>query len=229
MTAKRSTNWFWSDWAGDLAVRRLSPAERGLWIDLLALAAVAAPIGYVCDDRGDPLTYEEIARFANCSPTEAESLIAGILKKGAASRDRTGRLFNRRMVRDLELSEKKRRAGKVGAAATALRWQAFNGVPGQVPGHVPRHTGTRASSNKNLTSNLSGIARARASGADAPQQKSGSATDPGDAKPRIKPTSELAATIESKGWTGAPEPVRRGVDASDDLASTIRAKGWVQS
>lgn len=159
MSAKQSTNWFWSDWAGDQAVRSLTPAERGLWIDLLTLAAVGQPTGYVVDARGEPVPLEQIARFANCSAAEASSLIAGILAKGAASQDRTGRLFNRRMVRDVELSVKKRRAGHLGAVATQLKWQALNGVPQHLPGHVPRHTGTRSSKKEKITSTSSGAAR----------------------------------------------------------------------
>ena len=139
MSAHQSTQWFWSDWAGDLEVRRLTLAERGLWIDLLALAAVGKPTGYVCDQRGNPISYEEIARFANATPTEVESLIAGILEKGAASRDRTGRLFNRRMTRQAEKSAKKRTAGKLGGEHTRLKWLELNGVPQHLPEHVPRH------------------------------------------------------------------------------------------
>ena len=125
MSSHQSTQWFWSDWAGDLDVRRLTPAERGLWIDLLCLAAVGKPTGYVCDQRGNPISYEEIARFANCSPTEAESLIAGILEKGVGSRDRSGRLFNRRMVRRAEKAAEKRLAGKLGGAQTKQVWNAL--------------------------------------------------------------------------------------------------------
>lgn len=125
MSAHQSTQWFWSDWAGDQEVRRLTPAERGIWIDLLALAAVGAPTGYVCDQRGNPLSYEEIARFTNASPTEVESLIAGILEKGAASRDRAGRLFNRRMVRAAQKRAEKANAGKRGGDQTKKVWQAL--------------------------------------------------------------------------------------------------------
>jgi hypothetical protein len=125
LSAHQSTQWFWSDWAGDQEVRRLTPAERGVWIDLLALAAVGAPVGYVCDQRGNPLSYEEIGRFTNASPTDVESLIAGILEKGAASRDRSGRLFNRRMVRHAQKRAEKAAAGKRGGDQTRKAWEAL--------------------------------------------------------------------------------------------------------
>ena len=137
MSAHQSTQWFWSDWAGDQEVRRLTPAERGLWIDLLALAAVGKPYGYVCDQRGNPVSYEEIARFANCTPTEAESLVAGILFKGAASRDRSGRLFNRRMTRQAEKTAKKRTAGKLGAEQTKQAWKSLKALELELSARAP--------------------------------------------------------------------------------------------
>lgn len=171
MSASQRTNWFWSDWLGDQAVRRLTPAERGVWIDLLALAAAASPVGYVCDDRGRPLTLDAIARVTNASSVdELAKLIAGILDKGAASRDRSGRLFNRRMVRDAELAAKKaalsaKRAvsGLNGAKATKLRYftnpSLPQQVPRQLPGHLPRETLVNPFPKKDLTSTCAVAAR----------------------------------------------------------------------
>jgi hypothetical protein len=138
MSAKSGAYFFWSDWLGDPAVRRLSPAERGVWIDLLALAAIGSPTGYVCDDKGRPLTLEEIARVSNAgSPDEVAKHIAGILEKGAASRDRTGRLFNRRMVRSADTSAKRRLAGAKGGARMKLHWKDFQSLSSQLPRHLP--------------------------------------------------------------------------------------------
>lgn len=126
MTATHSTKWFWSDWLGDQEVRRLTAEERGVWIDLLALAAVANPYGYVCDDRGRKLTDDEIARVSNVPVERVSELIEGILRKGAASRDRAGRLFNRRMVREKSLAAKRRRNGALGGERTKLKWKGIN-------------------------------------------------------------------------------------------------------
>jgi len=207
MSAKQSTRWFWSDWAGDPAVRSLTPAERGLWIDLIALASGGAPVGYVCDARGDPVPVEEIARFANCSAGEVSSLINGILKKAAASRDRSGRLYCRRMVRDYELSVKRRRAGLVGASATALKWQALSGLPQHVPRQVPQQTGRAPFKEKNITSTFSGTAREAAVQQTAAAE--GAATPAGFAKEAREAvqksgnqigSGELSAVLQAKGW-----------------------------
>lgn len=157
MSATKGTYWFWTDWLGDQAVRRLTPAERGVWIDLIALAAVGSPVGYVCDDRGRKLSDDEIARVTNAgSVEEVTTLINGILEKGAASRDRTGRLFNRRMVRKADLAAKRALSGKTGGEHTKLKWQGFQRLSQQVPrilsGDLPRSTSpplTNPSLNKN--------------------------------------------------------------------------------
>lgn len=190
MSAKHSTAWFWSDWAGDPAVRSLTPAERGLWIDLICLASDGVPQGFVSDARGDPVAIEEIARFANCSVAEASSLIDGILRKGAASRDRSGRLFCRRTVRDYELSVKRRRAGHLGAVATKLKWQAINGVPQHLPGHVPRHAGTRLSKSKTISSSDD------AAREGSPMEGRGKAVPDG----KDLASGELSDILQKRGW-----------------------------
>lgn len=180
MSGTRSVDWYWSDWAGDQAVRRLTLAERGLWIDLLALAAVGNPTGYVCDVKGKALSYEEIAAFARCSPTEAETLIAGILEKGAASRDRAGRLFNRRTVRKIALSEKRRKNGLKGAEATRLKWEALQSLPRHLPRDLPGH---------HVTPLLPTSPKITSSSDDAPREGK---------QREIVPTSELITNIKQR-------------------------------
>ena len=161
MSATSSTNWFWSDWLGDPAVRRLTPAERGVWIDCLALMAAASPVGYLCDDKGRKLTLGEVARVCNATADEVSEHLAEIIEKGVASRDRTGRLYNRRMVRKAEIAAKKRLGGKVGGPATRMKWQAFSAVSGQMPGQMPRQVKSSLSlkESKKETSSLPGAAR----------------------------------------------------------------------
>jgi hypothetical protein len=177
MSAGARMNWYWSDWLGDQAVRRLTPAERGVWIDLLALMAAAAPTGYLCDEKGRQLTHEEIARVTNAgSPVEVAELIKGILDKGAASRDRTGRLFNRRMVRDAAMAAKKQRNGRLGGDATRLKWQSILGLPRQNARQLPQQANAPPIPNNKTTSSFSMAAR------------------------DFRGSENLASTVRAKGW-----------------------------
>lgn len=216
MAATNATFWFWSDWLGDQAVRRLTLAERGLWIDLLALAAVGKPIGYVCDDRGRPLTLDDIARVSNAGGAdEVAKMIESIVDKGAASRDRSGRLFNRRMVRDAEkdakkaaLSVKRALAGKIGAESTSLRYFKNPSLPQHVPRQLPRHL---------------------------PQQ---SLVSPNQSKNNFLPTAVVrneqsmpggAASPENDPESPKPQRRRRPTDredvASPELLNSLRKRG----
>jgi hypothetical protein len=206
MSAQSSTQWFWTDWLGDQAVRRLTLVERGLWIDLLALAAVGSPTGYVCDDRGMPLTHEEIARVTNAgSPVEVAKLIEAIVEKGVASRDRTGRLFNRRMVRQTELSAKKKRAGKIGGDHTKLKWQGFQSLPQQVPRqmpqHVPQHRVAAPSLKRKITSSEQEAARPQEVNSGENNEAAGSLAS---AQPSGALTSQPSAEPAAQGPTDSP-------------------------
>lgn len=178
MSSTQGTFWFWSDWLGDQAVRRLSPAARGVWIDCLALMAVANPTGYLCDDMGRPLTHEDVARVVNATPVEVANLLDEVLEKGAASRDRTGRLYNRRMVRKASISATKKRNGKAGGVATRLKWQALSSVPQQMPRHMPQHS-------------------------QAPPYQSNKITTTSDAARSGLSTESLEENVRRKGWASS--------------------------
>jgi hypothetical protein len=190
MSSGASTQWFWSDWLGDQEVRRLTPAERGVWIDLLALAAAGVPYGYVCDRKGSPLTLQEIARVTNAgSPEEVGKLIAGILEKGAASRDRNGRLYNRRMsFLKKAPSRKKAEAGKLGGMVTANRHWGKSHLLQQPLQQAPQQpaiplTFKEVSKKENLSS------------FGTPQ----SATGPPQEASEVG-SEHLAAIVRAKGW-----------------------------
>lgn len=184
MGANGRTYFYWSDWLGDAAVRRLTLAERGLWIDCLALMAVASPIGYLCDDKGSPISHEELRRITNASSCdEVAELLDRIHRKGAASLDRTGRLYSRRMVRDASKAVKLSRNGKAGGRATQMKWQRFSDLPQQLPGVLPRQSIPPPYLKKDKNFLSSGTARARGDGTvrvDAPGKPATAQKRPSD-------------------------------------------------
>lgn len=198
MSATTKTNWFWSDWSGDAAVRRLTPAERGVWIDLLALAAVGNPKGYVCDARKRPLALAEIARFTNCLDlAELAALIDAIVAKGAASRDRRGRVFNRRMVRDARLGAIRSESGKKGISARLEKERQNPVLLQQGAQQSPERQGAASSDDSEFESDgAEGNARPRA-------REPGVTPSPGPAAPP------------------APSPAASALAASAPAAQTI--------
>lgn len=113
MAATIWSKFFWSDWANDPALRLCSLAAQGLWMRCLCIAAESDPTGYV-SVNGRPLGVTDIARMVGVTETEAASLIADLERNGVFSRDRNGRIYSRRMVRDAKLQEVARKNGRRG-------------------------------------------------------------------------------------------------------------------
>lgn len=97
----------------DAGVRRSSLSARGLWIDMLCIAAQADPIGYLTVKKV-PLTVKDIARMVGESEPETETLIAELERNGVFSRDRNGTIFSRRIVRDVKKARTAQNNGKLG-------------------------------------------------------------------------------------------------------------------
>jgi len=101
MAATVWTKFFWADWLSDANLRRCSLAARGFWMDMLCIAAQHEPVGYLCVN-GESLNACDMARIAGVGEAEAHALTAELERNGVCSRDRKGRLYSRRMVRDAQ-------------------------------------------------------------------------------------------------------------------------------
>lgn len=101
----------------DAGLRRSSLAARGLWIDMLCIAAQADPIGYLTTKKV-PLAVKDIARLAGESEPVTQTLLDELERNGVFSRDRNGTIFSRRMVRDEKKSKTAAKNGKLGGNPT---------------------------------------------------------------------------------------------------------------
>jgi len=107
------TKFYWSDWLSDPAVRASSLPARGLWIDMLCIAAAHDPIGYVAV-AGRGLDETAIAQLTGGKESEVASLLGELERNGVFSRDRHGRIYSRRMVRDAKKAAISKKQGKEG-------------------------------------------------------------------------------------------------------------------
>lgn len=117
MSGMAWAKFYWSDWRSDPALRLCSFAARGLWMDLLCVAAEHDPIGYVAV-AGRGLNETDIARMTGGSECEVASLLGELDRNGVFSRDRQGRIYSRRMVRDARKAAQARKNGKLGGNPT---------------------------------------------------------------------------------------------------------------
>lgn len=93
------SKFFWTDWLSDTGVRRCSLAARGLWMDMLCVAAQHVPIGYVAIN-GEGLSEDELARLVGSDSTSVATLIGELERNGVFSRNREGVIYSRRMIKD---------------------------------------------------------------------------------------------------------------------------------
>lgn len=107
------TKFYWQDWLADVGVRRCSLAARGLWMDMLCIAAQHDPIGYVAIE-GEGLTHDDIARMAGIASSEVSILIGELERNGVFARDRKSTIYSRRMVRDARKAAENKKNGKLG-------------------------------------------------------------------------------------------------------------------
>lgn len=109
------------DWTADPALRVVSLAARGLWVELLCLMWQAPDRGYLIGGLGAALTPEQIARAVGATPDEVRAMLAELEAAGVFTRDGRGVIYSRRMVRDEQFRAKCSDAGKKGGNP------AFNG------------------------------------------------------------------------------------------------------
>lgn len=107
------TKFFWSDWDTDPALRLCSYQAQGLWMRMLCIAAAHDPIGYVAV-AGRALDETSIARMTGGTESEVRDLLGELDRNGVFSRDRQGRIFSRRMVKDARRAAIARKNGKKG-------------------------------------------------------------------------------------------------------------------
>lgn len=109
------------DWLKDPAVRSVSLAARGLWIDMLCLMHESPRRGYLQHANGKPVTAEQLARMTGCSTDEVSRLLQELENAGVFSCTEHGVIYSRRMIRDEHIRQVRREAGKKGIESRLLK------------------------------------------------------------------------------------------------------------
>lgn len=105
--------WYPGDWRADPALRMCGLAARGLWIELLGYMHEAQPYGHLVVAGRSP-TIAQIAQLVGVDARSVGAAMAELEAAGVCSRDETGRLYSRRMLRDKAKAERDRANGKAG-------------------------------------------------------------------------------------------------------------------
>jgi hypothetical protein len=101
------------DWRADERLRNCGLAARGLWMEMLALMHRSERYGYLLIN-GKPPTDRQLAVQVGASIDEFSCLLAELESEAVFSRDRTGTIYSRRMIRDEKKAKHAREIGKQG-------------------------------------------------------------------------------------------------------------------
>lgn len=132
MSARPWIKFYPRDWRGDQALRAVSMAARGFWLECLCIMHEAQPYGHLLLN-GERLEDDALARMTGASVDEVSAWKAELRKAGVLSVARNGSIFSRRMVKDDAASKK-------GRSAINLRWSqdAANKRENSSPIRVPK-------------------------------------------------------------------------------------------
>lgn len=108
-----------ADWRKDSALQTCSLAARGMWIELMCVMHECSQYGTLTIN-GRPLQPAQIARLVG----ETEDTVCGLLNEledaAIFSRDDTGAIFSRRMVKDERLRNIRAACGSLGGNPSLL-------------------------------------------------------------------------------------------------------------
>jgi len=131
MSSKPWMKFYPRDWRGDQALRAVSMAARGFWLECLCIMHEANPYGHLLLNGEQP-EGGALARMTGASADEVSAWMAELRKAGVLSIARNGTVFSRRMVKDDAASKKgKKEAEKRWAKPTENKGNNDepNGVP----------------------------------------------------------------------------------------------------
>lgn len=97
------------DWRGDQALRAVSLAARGLWMECLCIMHEAKPYGHLVLN-GSPVDGDTLARMTGVPADEVTALLAELRQAGVLSVTSKGVVFSRRMTKDHARAQKGRKA-----------------------------------------------------------------------------------------------------------------------
>jgi hypothetical protein len=107
------SKWYWSDWLSDAGVRASSLMARGLWIEMLAIMSKAKRKGYLLDGESK-MESKTLARLVGEPVEVINGLLDELKKHDVYSIDSNGIIFNRRMIREKDISLIRSEAGRLG-------------------------------------------------------------------------------------------------------------------
>jgi hypothetical protein len=121
------------DWRKDIGVQSLSFHDRGIWFELLCIMHESEVRGMLVHN-GRAMGEETLSRLIGTDLKTLRKTLKTLLEIGVASKDENGVIFNRRMIRDDAIIQKRRASGRLGGNPNLLN-QKDNHIDNYTPNH----------------------------------------------------------------------------------------------
>lgn len=102
-----------ADWLNDIKLQTCSLSAQGLLINLMCLMHQSDRYGYLLINGSIPLE-KDVIKLLRIHHKPYQAALIELLSWGVLSRDENGAIFCQRMVKDEEIREVRRKAGKMG-------------------------------------------------------------------------------------------------------------------
>lgn len=180
------------DWRGDQALRAVSIAARGLWMECICIMHEAKPYGHLVLN-GAPIDGGTLARMTGTPVDEVSALVAELRQAGVLSVTGRGVVFSRRMTKDHARAQKGRKSAN-------LRWSQAaenkheNDVPNRHPIRYPITQKPEARNQKDINTS-GGALRSRESEREKPEPAKAPAAAAYDGLDAIKIADQVCAAM----------------------------------
>lgn len=109
MTSTPWMKFYPRDWRGDQALRVVSLAARGLWMEMLCIMHEASPRGHLLIGAS-AVTDDALARSVGARIEEVQAMLVELHDAGVFDRSRNGVILSRRMIADEKRANEGRKA-----------------------------------------------------------------------------------------------------------------------
>jgi hypothetical protein len=139
------------DWINDAALRSVSVSARGLWIDMICFMHQGSDYGHLKVNHKVILP-PNLARMVGATLPEVEGWLAELESAGVFSKDESGCIYSRRMIKDEKLREIRANGGILGGNPALKQPQKVNPKVGGKVNLTPNLKPTPSSSSSSSSS-----------------------------------------------------------------------------
>jgi len=127
------------DWLNDINLRSCSLSARGLWIDLICLMHQCPKYGHLMVNH-KVIPMVNLARMLGVNLTDLECWMEELECAGVFSRNESGCIYSRRMIKDENLRNIRANNGKLGGNPTLKSEFLVNHMVNHMVNHTPNHS-----------------------------------------------------------------------------------------